>query len=132
MKTVTEGSLGNVKEKAQHSRESAWLETACPANHHGRGMCPNSQEPVDGNDEGDVLSRQPHGTQHDHHGHQASLGHTGSSNASSGGCDAVAKTQWQERVRRPFLPLWGSGLTQSPRWPLLVCPHSGQLEPFVK
>lgn len=52
----------------------------------------NSQEPVDSDDQGDILSGQAHGAQHDHHGHQAGLGHTGSSDAGSCGRDTVAKT----------------------------------------
>lgn len=42
-----------------------------------------SQEPVDSYDEGDVISRQSNGGQHDDHGDQTSLGNASCSNASS-------------------------------------------------
>lgn len=58
----------------------------------------NSQEPVHGDDQGDILSGQAHGTQHDHHGHQAGLGHPGSSDAGGCGRDTVAKTHQCERT----------------------------------
>lgn len=51
----------------------------------------HSQEPINCNDEGDVISRQPNRGQYNHHGDQTSLRDAGSPNTGSGGCDAVTK-----------------------------------------
>lgn len=46
---------------------------------------PDSQQPVDGDEQTDVLSRQAHGGQDQQHGNQSSTGDTGSSNTGQGG-----------------------------------------------
>ena len=53
--------------------------------------------PQSSDDEGDILRGQAHSTQHDHHGHQAGLGHTGSSDAGGGGSDTVDKAHQHKR-----------------------------------
>lgn len=49
-------------------------------------MMRNSQQPVDSNQEADVLSGQPHCSEDQKHSHESSTGDTGCSNAGQGGC----------------------------------------------
>lgn len=48
----------------------------------------NSQQPVDSDQEADVLSGQPHRREDQEHGHESSTGDTGRSNAGQSGCHA--------------------------------------------
>lgn len=50
----------------------------------------HSQEPINCNDEGDVISWQSDRGQHNHHCDQTSLGDSGRSDTCSSGCDAVS------------------------------------------
>lgn len=46
----------------------------------------NLQQPVDSDQEADVLSGQPHRREDQKHGHKSSTGDTGCSNTGQGGC----------------------------------------------
>lgn len=53
------------------------------------GSTEHSQEPINGDDEADVISGEAHGGQHDDHGDQSSLGDSSSTDTGSCGCDAA-------------------------------------------
>lgn len=50
----------------------------------------HSQEPINCNDKGDVISGQSNRGQYNHHGDQTGLRDAGSPNTRSSGCDAVS------------------------------------------
>lgn len=52
----------------------------------------NSQQPVNSNQQTDILGRQTHGSQDQKHGHQSGTGDTGCSNTGQGGC----QTGWKQ------------------------------------
>lgn len=52
---------------------------------HSTYQTPDSQQPVDSDEQADVLSRQTHGCQDEQHRNQSSTGNTGSSNTGQGG-----------------------------------------------
>lgn len=62
----------------------------------------NSQEPVDCNDEGDVISREPDGGEDNHHSDQAGLRDPSSSDACRRCCDTDGGQTF--RPRSPVLP----------------------------
>lgn len=101
--TWSEGKLSNrwlIRQSEKIIMEDCrfYMTRSCLSTQLRQGIYFNSQEPVDSDDQGDIFSRQAHSTQHDHHGHQASLGHSSSSNAGSCGCEAVAKTPAEKKL----------------------------------
>lgn len=62
----------------------------------------NSQEPIDSNDQCNVLCGQSHRCQYDHHGHQASLRYACCSDAGSRCCDTeweVGGMEWRHLIK---------------------------------
>lgn len=60
----------------------------------------NLQDPINGNDECDVIRRQAHWCQNDHHGNQTSLRNPRCPNAGSRSCDAVGNRRCNSEQRR--------------------------------
>lgn len=56
MKAATDGSLGNVRRKAGHTKCLRGSDATGPTS-RGRDIQSNSQEPVHSDDEGDILRR---------------------------------------------------------------------------
>lgn len=102
MKAATAGSSGS----GDPWTGDGWVQLvqvleARPPSSQRQRVYPDSQEPVDGDDQGDILGGQAHGTQHDHHGHQAGLRHPRGSNAGRRGRDAAAGTHERRRSQTP-------------------------------
>lgn len=58
------------------------------------------QDPINGNDECDVIGRQAHWCQNDHHGNQTSLRNPRRPNASSRSRNAVGNRRFNRKRRR--------------------------------
>lgn len=95
----------------------------------GRQGEPHLQSPVDSSDEGDVVGRKTHGSEHDDHGDKSGLGDAGCPDTGRGGCDAAGGGgsvvgPWSQGGDRNAKALGDSIVEQQ----LLGMPHQGALQ----